>query len=128
MPESISSKSRPLLPRLLPLRKSFSPAEVRQRLLVPRADHPRTAAVHAAAALTSVWSSRLPDRLAFDMGRTATRLPSVVLWFRQGLPAQEIGRRLSTFGGAWDAEHALDVAATLIADTLNHGEWAEQAA
>jgi len=128
MPESISSKSRPLLPRLLPQRKSFSPAEVRQRLMVPRADHPRTAAVHAAAALTSVWSSRLPDRLAFDMGRTATRLPSVVLWFRQGLPAQEIGRRLSTFGGAWDAEHALDVAATLIADTLNHGEWAEQAA
>ncbi|TME22422.1 MAG: hypothetical protein E6I75_30310 [Chloroflexi bacterium] len=127
MPESISSKSRPLLPRLLPLRKSFSPAEVRQRLLAP-ADHPRTAAVHAAAALTSVWSSRLPDRLAFDMGRTATRLPSVVLWFRQGLPAQEIGRRLSTFGGAWDAEHALDVAATLIADTLNHGEWAELAA
>ena len=128
MPESISSKSRPLLPRLLPQRKSFSPAEVRQRLMVPRADHPRTAAVHAAAALTSVWSSRLPDRLAFDMGRTATRLPSVVLWFRQGLPAQEIGRRLSTFGGAWDAEHALDVAATLIADTLNHGEWAEFAA
>ena len=128
MPESISSKSRPLLPRLLPLRKSFSRAEVRQRLLVQKADHPRTAAVHSAAAMTSVWSSRMPERLAFDMGRTATRLPTVVLWFRQGLPAQEIGRRLSTFGGAWDAERALDVAATLIADTLNHGACAERAA
>jgi hypothetical protein len=128
MSESISSKSRPLLPRLLPLRKSFSRTEVRQRLLVARADNPRTAAVHAAAALTSVWASRLPDRLVFDLGRTASRLPMVVFWFRQGLSAQEIGGRLSAFGGAWDAEHALDVAATLIADTLNRGEWAELAA
>lgn len=128
MRELLSSKSRALLPRLRPQRNSFSPAEVRQRLLVDRADSPRTAAVHAAAARTGAWASRLPDRLAFDMGRSATRLPSVVFWYRQGLSANEIGRRLSMFGGAWDAEQALEVATVLIAEALNRGEWAELAA
>ena len=101
---------------------------VRNRLGDQRDDDPRTLAVHAAAARTSLWSSRLPDKLAFDLGRTASRLPSVVYWYRQGVSLHDIGRRLSGFGGAWDAERALDVAAALIADALNQGAHADLAA
>jgi len=123
-----SSKSRMSLPRLLAQRKSFSPEEVRQRLRADLSADPRTRAVHAAAARTAVWSSRLPDRVAFDLGRAAHRLPTVVFWYCQGVPELEIGRRLSPFGGEWDAERALMVAATLIANALNGGEFAELAA
>jgi hypothetical protein len=85
-------------------------------------DDERTAAVHAAAARTSVWSSRLPDRLAFNLGRSAHRLPTVVYWHRQGIQPDEIGRRLSPFGTEWDADRALDAATSLIADVLNRGD------
>jgi hypothetical protein len=44
------------------------------------------------------------------------------LWYRQGVPPHEIGRRLSRFGGAWDAEQAIEVAAALIARALNQPE------
>src|SRR5690348_4292312 len=90
-----TSKSRLSLPRLLgPRKDTYSPQEVRERLQVDHLDgDARTAAVHAAAALTAVWTSLLPDRLAFDLGRSADRLPTVVYWHRQGLSAYEIGRR-----------------------------------
>ena len=58
----------------------------------------------------------------FDLGRTATRLPTVVFWYRQGVSLADIGRRLSPFGGAWDANRALDAATSLIADVLNSGQ------
>jgi hypothetical protein len=100
----------------------YTAQEVRQRLQADLRDgDSRTAAVYAAAAMTAVWSSLLPERLAFDLGRAANRLPSVVFWYRQGLSPQEIGRRLSPFGTAWDAERALDAAASLIAQALNRG-------
>jgi hypothetical protein len=118
----ISSKSRFPLPRLLGQRNSFTAEEVRQRLQIDRVDHPRTAAVHAAAARTSLWSDRLPERVAFDLGRTAGRLPTVVFWYRQGVSTHEIGRRLSPFGGSWDADRALNAAAALIAQALNRGD------
>ena len=117
----ISSRPRLSLPWLLS-RKNFTPQEVRQRLQVETTHDERTRQVHAAAARTAVWSSRLPDRLAFELGRAAHRLPSVVYWYRQGLSMHDIGRRLSPFGGAWDANRALDTAATLIADALNSVE------
>lgn len=117
-----SSKSRPLLPRLLASRKNYTVKEVRQRLQVDLDGDARTAAVHAAAAMTGVWSRELPDRVAFDLGRSAGRLPSVVYWYRQGLSLCEIGRKLSMFGTAWDAERAIDAAALLIAQALNRGE------
>ena len=125
---SSSSTSRALLPRLLSRHRTFTAQEVRHRLGLTQADDPRTAAVHAAAARTSLWSGRLPDRLAFELGATASRLPSVVYWHRQGLSPHDIGRRLSPFGGAWDAERALDIAAALIAEALNGGARAERAA
>ena len=81
--------------------------------------HPRTALVHAAAARCGVWITLLPEKVAFDLGRSAARLPTVIFWYRQGIPSSEIGRRLSHFGGAWDAERAIGVAAELIARTLN---------
>jgi hypothetical protein len=126
----ISSKSWALLPRLLSRSSSeiYSPREVRLRLADERADDPRTAAVHAIAAQTSLWCGRLPDRWVHELGRTADRLPSVVFWYRQGVPLDDIGRRLSPLGGMWDAERALDVATALIAEALNRGSRAQLAA
>ncbi|HEY0582722.1 MAG TPA: hypothetical protein VGE94_11110 [Chloroflexota bacterium] len=102
-----------------PQRTTFTPEEVRQRLRSDDATHPRTRAVHAAAAHTGIWSSLLSDKVAADLGRAGNSLPLVVYWFRQGLSNQEIGQRLSPFGGAWDADRAVGVAATLIAQILN---------
>ena len=97
----ISSKSRfsPALPRLLPRRKDFSPQEVRLRLRLDDHD-PRTLTVHAAAARTGVWSNLMSEGLAFELGRTATRLPTVVFWYCQGVSLSEIGSRLTPFGSA----------------------------
>ena len=125
---SITSKSRLPLPRLLSRRVTFTPAEVRQRLQQDDAADPRTAAVHTAAARTALWSALLPDKVAYELGRTATRLPTVVFWYSQGASAHEIGRRLSAFGGAWDADRALDVATALIAHILNQPGFLELAA
>src|SRR6185437_1393495 len=96
-------------------RKKYTAEEVRQRLQLTWVDDERTAAVHAAAAHTSLWCSRLSDRLALELGRAASRLPSVVYWYRQGIPAQEIGRRLSPLGSDWDANRAVLAASLLIA-------------
>jgi hypothetical protein len=124
--------SRPYIsskPRLLGWRKqNFTAEEVRQRLQIDEDADERTAKVHAAAAQISLWSSDVPARLAFDLGRTASRLPTVVFWFRQGISPEEIGHRLSAFGGDWDANRALDVAAGLIAQALNRGGIADVAA
>ncbi len=98
---------------------SYSPEEVRLRLREDLATDPRTAAVHAAAARTGVWSALVSGKVAADLGPAATRLPTILHWYRQGVSAHDIGRRLSLFGGAWDAEHALAVAAALIAYILN---------
>jgi hypothetical protein len=116
------------LPRLLAWRKNYTAAEVRQRLQVDTADDPRTAAVHAAAAQIGVWSNLLSQRAADELGRAANRLPTIVYWYRQGVPPGEIGRRLSPLGGAWDANRALDTAAMLIAQALNRGDVAKLAA
>jgi hypothetical protein len=123
MPPSSRGTSRFSLARLLaqiprPARP-YTPQEVRLRLQLDTPAHPRTAAVHAAAAQCAIWSSLLPEKVAFDLGRSATRLPTVVFWYRQGVPPHEIGRRLSRFGGAWDADRAMAVAAELIARALN---------
>ena len=107
-----------MFPRSAP---AYSPEEVRLRLQTDELADPRTAAVHAAAARTALWSGLVSDKVAADLGPAANRLPTIVLWYRQGVSAHEIGRRLSPFGGAWDADHALAVAAALIAYILNQG-------
>ncbi|HLZ31721.1 MAG TPA: hypothetical protein VKV73_30735 [Chloroflexota bacterium] len=99
--------------------RPYTSEEVRLRLQLDDTRDPRTAAVHATATRSSLWSTLLPDKVAFDLGRSAGRLPTVVYWYRQGIPPHEIGRRLSGFGGAWDADRAFSVAAELIARALN---------
>ena len=118
-----SGKPRLSLPWLLAAHRSYSAQEVLDRLQRDQPDgDARTLAVHTVTAMTGVWCTELPDRLILDLGRAASRLPTVVFWYRQGLSAQEIGRRLSPFGTSWDAERALSAAATLIAQALNRGE------
>jgi hypothetical protein len=124
-PSATSSKSWRDWPRLLAARKKYTAEEVRHRLQVDLEADERTAAVHAAASRTSVWSSRLPDRVAFDLGRSANRLPTIVFWHSQGISPHEIGRRLSPFGTEWDADRALEAATSLIAEVLNLGELDE---
>lgn len=102
-------------------RDTFTAAEVRQRLGLDdeEMDDPRSAAVHAAASRTGLWQAALDERSAVELGRAAQCLPLIVFWYRQGVPLDEIGRRVSPFGGAWDADHALDIACDLIAQRLN---------
>lgn len=105
---------------LLPQRTTYTPEEVGQRLRLDDSEtDPRTRAVHRAVAHTGIWSSLLSPKVAADLGRAGTCLPLIVFWHRQGVPAADIGQRVSPFGGAWDAERALDVAFALIAQTLN---------
>jgi hypothetical protein len=111
-----------LLARIPRTSWTYTPEEVRLRLRQDDAAHPRTAAVHGAAAQTGVWSSLMSEKVAYELGRAAPRLPTIVLWYRQGVPAHEIGRRLSPMGGAWDADRALEVAVLLIATILNRPE------
>ena len=101
---------------------AYSADEVRARLRAPAEDDPRTRAVHEAAANIGAWTHLLPK----DAGRearlslAAARLPSVVFWYRQGLTAEEIGRRLAPFGERVYGERAIDAACALIAAHLNH--------
>jgi hypothetical protein len=101
----------------------YSPNEVRLRLrLDPADDNPRTQAVHTAAADIGAWTQLLPpdaDREA-RLSLAAARLPSVVFWYRRGLSAEEIGRRLTPFGDSTYGERAINAACALIARLLNH--------
>lgn len=105
-------------------RDTYTAAEVRERLAPgsPVAeDEPnfRTAAVRAAAAQTGVWSAHLDSRTAADLGKSGRCLPLIVFWFCQGIPLDDIGRRISPFGSEWDANRALSTACRLIAQVLN---------
>jgi hypothetical protein len=104
---------------IAPRQERYTAAEVQARLRQDPAGEPRTAAVHAAAAETGIWMSLLDTETAFELGRAAARLPSVVFWFVQGRPAADVGRDLHPFGGTFDAEHALETASWLIATALN---------
>lgn len=128
---SISSKPRrSFWPRLLSAYRfdPYTPEEVRQRLRFADTQDPRTVAVQAAASRTSVWSALLPENVALDLGPAGRRLPSVVFWHAQGLPLEDIGRRISQLGGAWDADRAIDVASQLIAYMLNEPGFVEDVA
>lgn len=80
---------------------------------------PRAKAILACAAQPSEWTDRLDAETRWRLGRVAERLPSVVYWRRAGLSLEEIGARLSRFGGGWIAAEALEAAARCIADRLN---------
>jgi hypothetical protein len=97
----------------------YTRCEVRRRLRQVTASDERTKAVHAAAADVGSWTELLGKRTAQELGRSAERLPSAVFWYVQGRSLGEIGQRLRPLGGPWDAEYAIDVACTLIAEVLN---------
>jgi hypothetical protein len=95
---------------------AFRPDEVRR--LLRAHGGARAAAVRAAAADVATWTQLLTRSDLFQLGRAAERLPAVVYWYSCGVPAEEIGRRLSPFGAGWDGEFALGVASRLIAESL----------
>jgi hypothetical protein len=104
------------------LTEPYSAREVRARLREDAAPiDSRTAAVHAAAARTGAWTRLLPKDASREsrLGLAASRLPTVVFWYRQGISAEEIGRRLTPFGEGCYGERAIDSACALIADLLN---------
>jgi hypothetical protein len=106
----------------LPL--AYTPDEVRLRLRLDASDgSPRTKAVHAAAANVGAWTQLLPKDASREaqLSLAAARLPSVVFWYRQGLTADEIGRRLAPFGEGIYGERAIYAACSLIASLLNRG-------
>jgi hypothetical protein len=103
-------------------RDTYTPAEVRERLVHGDELDARTAAVRAAAAQTGVWSAHLDARAAADLGKSGRCLPLIVFWYCQGVPLEEIGRRISPFGSEWDADRALATVSRLIAQVLNTQE------
>jgi hypothetical protein len=54
-----------------------------------------------------------------NLGLAAGRLPSVVFWYRTGLSAETIGRRLTPLGDSCYGNRAIDAACALIAALLN---------
>jgi hypothetical protein len=97
----------------------YTALEVRCRLRQAPESNPRTAAVHAAAADVGAWTALLAPSDAYELGRAADRLPSVVFWFCRGRRLDEIGRELTPFGSTWDGDQAVTVASHLIAHLLN---------
>lgn len=79
----------------------------------------RKETILACAACPSEWLSYLDERAAWELGRAADKLPSLVFWRRVGLPMEEMGRRLNLLGGAWHADRALAAAERCIAARLN---------
>ena len=100
----------------------YTPAEVIAQL-APRGatttQPGRSRAILACAAQPSEWMDRLDARTAWQLGRLAPRLPTVVAWYGAGLSFKEIGKRIGSLGGSWTARRALEAAACCISARLN---------
>lgn len=108
--------------RALRHRARYSSREVRLRLQPGGPlGGPRTVAVEAAAAEVGAWMRLLPMDATREhrLGLAAGRLPTVVFWYRQGLSAEEIGRRLTPLGESCYGDRAINAACALIAALLN---------
>jgi hypothetical protein len=80
----------------------------------------RERAILACATQPSEWWGRLDRGTEWRLGlRLYYRLPTIVSWYLAGLTPDEIGRRISMFGGPASALRALDAAARCIASRLN---------
>ena len=80
----------------------------------------RQQAILACATQPSEWWGRLDHGTEWRLGlRLYYRLPTIVSWYLAGLTPDEIGRRISMFGGSASALRALDAAARCIASRLN---------
>jgi hypothetical protein len=80
----------------------------------------RQRAILACAAQPSEWWDRLDHGTEWRLGlRLYYRLPTIVSWYLAGLTPDEIGRRISMFGGSASALRALEAAARCISSRLN---------
>src|SRR5215210_2806471 len=76
----------------------------------------RRRAILACATQPSEWSGRLDHGTEWRLGlRLYYRLPTIVSWYLAGLTPDEVGSRISMFGGSASALRALDAAARCIA-------------
>jgi hypothetical protein len=98
----------------------FSAAEVRRLLNTSEdpIDPARRQAVLAAAARPSAWTARLDASRAWELGRLAERLPTIVYLHTSGAAPEQVCKRLGTLS-ALTAERALEVACGCIAAQLN---------
>ena len=83
-----------------------------------RAPAERRDAVLEVAACPAAWTSRLGRQQAWELGRLADRLPTIVALYSAGTPLDEIGRREHCLTTS-TVERALDVACACIAELLN---------
>ncbi|MFN8635865.1 MAG: hypothetical protein U0893_18605 [Chloroflexota bacterium] len=80
----------------------------------------RQQAILACATQPSEWWGRLDHGTEWKLGlRLYYRLPTIVSWYLAGLTPEEIGCRISMFGGSASALRALEAAARCIASRLN---------
>jgi hypothetical protein len=106
---------------LLPARRSaprFTGAEVADAL-AGRLHGPRAERVLELAAQTSRWLPDDPRRTFREVGRYADRVPTILYQLRTGADPEEIGRRMSPFGGGWRVRRTVEIASDLIARELN---------
>lgn len=83
-------------------------------------DAARARAILACATQPSEWWGRLDHGTEWRLGlRLSYRLPTIVSWYLAGLSPDEVGARISVFGGAASALRALDAASRCIASRLN---------
>jgi hypothetical protein len=83
-------------------------------------DPARERAILACAIQPSEWACRLDSGTEWRLGlRLYYRLPTIVSWYLAGLSPDEIGARISMFGGPASALRALDAASRCIARRLN---------
>ena len=80
----------------------------------------RERAILACATQPSEWWGRLDHGTEWRLGlRLYYRLPTIVSWYLAGLTPEEVGERISMFGGSASALRALEAAARCIASRLN---------
>jgi hypothetical protein len=83
-------------------------------------DPSRQRAILACATQPSEWWGRLDHGTEWRLGlRLYYRLPTIVSWYLAGLTPEEVGARISMFGGSASALRALEAAARCIASRLN---------
>jgi len=83
-------------------------------------DPRRAQAILACATQPSEWCGHLDSGTEWRLGlRLYYRLPTIVSWYLAGLSPDDIGARISMFGGPASALRALDAASRCIAHRLN---------
>ena len=84
----------------------------------------RRDAVLAVAARPSAWTGKLGRQQAWELGRLADRLPTLVALYSRGTPLEELARREGCLTAS-TVERALDVACACIAEHLNNPRSAD---